>query len=559
MLDFSSSVYNAASVNSSRSANNDMSPDDEILHTMEDFLATHQVDQNNVEEWNIVREEAVEHLRKDISSKDRHNWKQALNSNDSRSLWTTINWKGSFTSSEADDKPELEDLAAHFASKGQAGREGSVLCEVTGDNYVPSMDDDITMDEIVSAQKELKDKSSGDGWVKKMVTSFPVTILLLLQLIYNTILKFHVFPTTWRTTIVGEIFKNKGLRSQGKNYRGISLVQLLAKLFDIILLGRFKRWFKPTDEQTAYQSKRGSPDHVFLLRCMMQYAKRFKEKIFLIAIDFDGAFDRVCRATLIRKLCLFGAGAVFTACLASIYMSTDNIIFRGKSHVRYKLYSGIKQGLPLSPLLFLFYINDVFDFLGAIFDGGRKFFDVLHILIHADDATIVASDRSSAMSKLKSMLKYCDLNGIIPQFTKCEFLVVNGTEEDRAPLPFGRTCLKCVEYIILLGSHLTSLVSLADEAQLHMKKRYTSVIKYFNFLRSNRSAPLKVKTKVLQSCVMSSLLHNCEAFGNHMPKDLETSYLKLLRSCFNTRSNVPNDILFIESGFLPIKTIAPTV
>ena len=276
MLDFSSSVYNAASVNSSHSANNDMSPDDEILHTMEDFLATHPVDQNNAEEWNIVREEAVEHLRKDISSKDRHNWKQALNSNDSRSLWTTINWKGSFTSSEADDKPELEDLAAHFASKGQASREGSVLCEVTGDNYVPSMDDDITMDEIVSAQKELKDKSSGDGWVKKMVTSFPVTILLLLQLIYNTILKFHVFPTTWRTTIVGEIFKNKGLRSEGKNYRGISLVQLLAKLFDIILLGRFKRWFKPADEQTAYQPKRGSPDHVFLLRCMMQYAKRFK-------------------------------------------------------------------------------------------------------------------------------------------------------------------------------------------------------------------------------------------------------------------------------------------
>ena len=170
-------------------------------------------------------------------------------------------------------------------------------------------------------------------------------------------------------------------------------------------------------------------------------------------------------------------------------------------------------------------------------------------------ATIIASDRSSAMNKLRSMLKYCDLNGIIPQFTKCEFLVVNGTEDDRAPLPFGNTFLKCVEFILLLGSHLTSLASIAEEARLHMKKRYTSVIKYYNFLRSNRSAPLKVKTKVLQSCVMSSLLHNCEAFGSHVPKDLETSYVKLLRSCFNTRSNVPNAILFIESGFLPIRTI----
>ena len=123
---------------------------------------------------------------------------------------------------------------------------------------------------------------------------------------------------------MGEIFKNKGLRAASKNYRGISLVQLLAKLFDIVLLKRFKKWFKPADEQTAYQAERGSPDHVFLLRCMSQHAKRFNEKIFMIAIDFDGAFDRVCRSLLIRKLGLFGAGAVFTACFIlcpSFYIS----------------------------------------------------------------------------------------------------------------------------------------------------------------------------------------------------------------------------------------------
>ena len=176
-----------------------------------------------------------------------------------------------------------------------------------------------------------------------------------------------------------EIFKNKGSRIDSKNYRGISLVHLLAKLFDIILFKRFRKWFKPADEQTAYRPKRGSADHVFLLRCMLQYAKRSKEKLYLIAIDFDGAFDRVCRSTLIRKLTLFGAGAVFTACIASVYMSTDNVIYRGKLYATFKLFSGIKQGLPLSPLLFLFYINDVFDFFGALYDGGRRIFDIIHI------------------------------------------------------------------------------------------------------------------------------------------------------------------------------------
>ena len=237
-----------------------------------------------------------------------------------------------------------------------------------------------------------------------------------------------------------------------------------------------------------------------------------------------------------------------------MYMSTDNIIYRGKSNVRFKLYSGIKQGLPLSPLLFLFYIDDIFDFFGALYDGGQQCLELLQILIHADNATIIASSRDDAISKLKSMLAYCGLNKIIPQFTKCEFLVVNGSEEDRAPLPFGETTLENVEHTLLLGSHLTQNVSSMDEGDLHMKKRYPSVIKFYNFLRSNKSAPIKVKTKVLLAC-MSSLLHNCEAFGPDIPKDLESTYVKLLKACFKVRSNIPNIILYVKTGFLPIKYI----
>ena len=368
-------------------------------------------------------------------------------------------------------------------------------------------------------------------------------------------MKFHVFPTSWRTTVVSEIFKNKGISAASKNYRGISLVQLLAKLFDFILLNRFKIWFVPADGQTAYQSELGSADHVFLLRCMTQYAKKYKKTLILIAIDFDGAFDRVSRSSLVRKLCKFGAGTIFTACIASIYMSTNNVIFRDSEFVTYRLFSGIKQGLPLSPLLFLFYINDVFDFFGAVYQGGRSVFECLHLLIHADDLTMIAHCRDEAIRKLRSLLQYCNLNEIIPQYTKCEFVVINGTEADREPLPFGDTTLPYTSHIVLLGSHLTSAASVEDELQLHMQKRHPSVIKYYNFIRSNRCAPLKVKLKVMRACVMGSLLHNCETFGDYLPKDLEPTYIKLLKSCFNVRTSTTNLLVLIESGLLPIKAV----
>ena len=59
-----------------------------------------------------------------------------------------------------------------------------------------------------------------------------------------------------------------------------------------------------------------------------------------------------------RKLILFGAGNVFTSGIVSMYVSTD-IIFRGKDHITYELFSGIEQGLPLSSMLLIFYINDI--------------------------------------------------------------------------------------------------------------------------------------------------------------------------------------------------------
>ena len=105
------------------------------------------------------------------------------------------------------------------------------------------------------------------------------------------------------------------------------MVQLLSKLFDFVLLKRFLRWFTPADEQTAYTNGKSCSDHVFFMRRMSKYAIKFKQKLFFIAIDFDGAFDRVARSILVRKLVLFGAGSVFTLCIASIYICPQKVSF----------------------------------------------------------------------------------------------------------------------------------------------------------------------------------------------------------------------------------------
>ena len=321
------------------------------------------------------------------------------------------------------------------------------------------------------------------------------------------------------------------------------------------MLNRFVAWFIPSDQQTAYQEKIGCPDNLFLLRCLISHAVKFKQKLFLISIDFDGAFDRVSRSVLIRKLSLFGAGTLFVTCIASMYLKTDNVIFQGKDHITYTLYAGIKQGLPLSPVLFLFYVNDIFAFFHTAYGVSRCVYEMVHVLMHADDATLIAATRDLAVSKLKHLLQYCKLNCIIPQYSKCEFIAINGDAADVEPIPFGDRTLGSVSHLGLLGSHLAATGSLVDDLKLDMVARYISWIKYFNFLRANQLAPLFVKIKVLKACVINSILYNCETFGHCIPTDLEKMYNKLLRRTFNVRSNTPALLLYIESGFLPIKAI----
>ena len=175
--------------------------------------------------------------------------------------------------------------------------------------------------------------------------------------------------------------------------------------------------------------------------------------------------------------------------------------------------------------------------------------------MHADDFTLTASTRSLAMKKLQSLLEFCNLNAIIPQYTKCEFIVINGDEADTEALTFGERLLKHVPYITLLGSHLTGIGTLKEDLKLHTLARYKSCIKYFNFLKANELAPLSVKLKVLKGCVVNSLLYNCETFGNDIPPDIEKKYIKLLKSTVSVRTNTPKLLLYVETGFLPMKAV----
>ena len=231
-------------------------------------------------------------------------------------------------------------------------------------------------------------------------------------------------------------------------------------------------------------------------------------------------------------------------------MFTDYIIFGKETHFSYHISAGIKQGLPLSPWLFLFYLNDIFDVFEAIY--GKL---TLHLLIHADDTTIIANDRESAIQKLGTLIQYCKQNYIKLQLTKCEFIVINGDHKDKADLQTPLGCIRNKSFVTLLGCQFYESGIVSDDIKLQLKNRFFAAHRFYNYLRANKLAPIVVKLKVLEACVLSALLSNCETFGKSIPKELESLYLTLIKSCLGVRRSVPNKLALMESGLPSLKAL----
>ena len=101
------------------------------------------------------------------------------------------------------------------------------------------------------------------------------------------------------------------------------------------------------------------------------------------------------------------------------------------------------------------------------------------------------------------LIIYCKNNHIQLEISKCDFIVINGNDLDKADFVLLRGIIRNTEFITLLGSQISRTGKLKDDLNLHTKKRFHAINKFYNFLRDNKLAPISVKLKVLEACVFS--------------------------------------------------------
>ncbi len=93
---------------------------------------------------------------------------------------------------------------------------------------------------------------------------------------------------------------------------------------------------------------------------------------------------------------------------------------------------GVKQGCPLSPLLFSLYINDVdseFEGIEGAITATPKV-NVSHLL-YADDLTLTSNNTQDMQNMLTRLRRYADRKGLTVNVDKSHVVVFNGESETR--------------------------------------------------------------------------------------------------------------------------------
>ena len=239
--------------------------------------------------------------------------------------------------------------------------------------------------EVAQIINALKNKKSvgHDGLSNEMLKHCSPVIEKYLSEAFNMSISKRKFPEYLKLAKVVPIFK-KGDKTSPENYRPISLLCSISKIFEKLLYNRMVQFFVNrklfASEQLGFRKKRSC---VHAISTVIDYIREKIDKKSTgqaCFINLQKAFDTLDHSILLEKLYAYGyRGPIFESLMDYLVKRYQYIETVDDRTDKLQINTGVPRGSILGPFLFLVYINDLPSYIG----NSSK------IAIFADDTSIV--------------------------------------------------------------------------------------------------------------------------------------------------------------------------
>ena len=441
----------------------------------------------------------------------------------------------------------------------------------------------ISVEEVVATLKRLK------SWKAPGCDRIPVDFLKLfacgaegnaavraLTRICNRMFVGGSIPEVWTKAVVVSIFK-KGDPTECGNFRGISLMDSTLKVLLTVLTTRLQAGLEANGmvvrEQAGFRPREECMTQVMALYEVLRRRFLNKQDTFVLFLDFQKAYDVVPHHALFRRLEVLGVDGRFLDFLKVLYRDSRIAIRQtdGSPGEPFALERGLRQGCPLSPILFTVFINTIFDGdedLGCSIPGLAE---KISGLMFADDTVGLAATAEDLLKIKQRVCEWSDRNGMTFGVTKCATMAFLWDDPntmnseifsdhtkwhiDNVPIPTPE------EYVYLGIKFNLKLLHEKDDMMREMvgsqiRKGQQALADLTPFL-SCSSVPQTIKRAVVRCVIEAKMLWGAELWGMsckrvEMAQTVMNNAMRLILGVRGPKSFMPVACMMKELKMEPI-------
>nr|GEY23468.1 RNA-directed DNA polymerase, eukaryota, reverse transcriptase zinc-binding domain protein [Tanacetum cinerariifolium] len=222
-----------------------------------------------------------------------------------------------------------------------------------------------------------------------------------------------------------------------KDYRPISLIGCIYKVVTKVLSNRLAPIISDlvSDTQSAFVANRQILDGPFILSEVMSWCKRKKKQAMFFKVDFAKAYDSVRWDFLLDVIQAFGFGPNWCKWIRGTFSNAmASILVNGSPSSEFQFHSGLKQGDPLFPYLFILIMESLhFSFSLVVNEGIFKGISLngkssISHLFYADDAILTLLKSVIGASPIYNMSIYKVPKGVLKTMESIRNSFFNGAD-----------------------------------------------------------------------------------------------------------------------------------
>ena len=221
-------------------------------------------------------------------------------------------------------------------------------------------------------------------------------IITCLTCLFNSILNQECVPNMFKEGITITLHKGNGKsKSDPNNYRAISLLPVISKIFEKVILTRIEKCNEIQNQinplQHGFQKCKNSKMVSLIYQEAVNYATERNSTLFTCFLDAQKAFDRTWICGLLYKLYQLGIkGKLLRTFKNMLTGSSSQVLANGYLSKPFEIKQGTRQGSIWSPFFYIVYINDLIHSLAKSKQGFSIDNIPLSAPTQADDIVLIS-------------------------------------------------------------------------------------------------------------------------------------------------------------------------